>query len=81
MKFRTYVLVTVTAGVCGYLAYQNVLSDEQRADVSEKVRGIVKGAARVADQVKPIVEGIMTPHVQDHTNRQRTERQWEALGY
>lgn len=81
MKFRTYVLVTIAAGACGYLAYQNVLTDEQRANVSEKVQGIAKGAAHVADQVKPIVEDILTPHVQDHTNQERTERQWEALGY
>lgn len=83
MKFRGFVALTVFSGVGGYLAYQNLLSDEQREAVDERVRQVRAMASRIGSQVKPMLEDLFASHTQnaDHHNQEQTRRQWESLGF
>lgn len=85
MKFRTLVAVTCIAGVGGYLAYNNLLNEDQRAEVTTRFQKAQVTIQRVGQRLKPVIEDMASkakqPENYDHSNQERTRRQWEALGF
>lgn len=83
MKLRNFVALSALAGIGGYWYYTHGLSDEQRTDIEARVERVRATVSRVREQLKPLVdEAVHSATTEaDHTNKERTRRQWESLGF
>lgn len=82
LKQIVTVLGVITIGM--YLAYEHVLSDEQREEMRAVSEEISKAWNEVSDAISPLVKKGPT-HAEERAaveaNQERTRQQWEAIGY
>lgn len=74
---RMLVVAGVAAGG-GYIVYNHVLSDQDRASITNAVDSAKSLYKEVANRIKPLVQ---QQENQDTSNRDQTLRQWADLGF
>ena len=79
--------IPVVVGVVfvgSYLAYQYLLSDEQREALRSATEDIRKSTQEVSDAIAPLVKKGPTRQEEESAvreNQARTREQWRELGY
>ena len=85
MNVLRNIFIVMGAAIVGtYLAYEHVLSDEQREELRAANHEIQKAFRDVADTIEPIVSKGPTRAEEEaavEANQERTRKQWNAIGY
>ena len=78
-KLRTTLTIAALAAGTVYLAYRLLLSDEANASLTRGARAVTDPVERMCKLVDDAQGSVMEEDVLP--NRQRTEQQWDALGF
>ena len=78
-KLRTTLTVAALAAGTVYLAYRLLLSDEAKESIKNGARAVNDAVERMCKVVDDTQGSVMEEDVLP--NRQRTEQQWDALGF
>lgn len=74
----TLTIATLAAGIV-YLAYRLLLSDDAKDSIKSGARTVNDAVERICKVIDDAQGSVMEEDVLP--NRQRTERQWDALGF
>ena len=77
-KLRTTVILVGTVAALGAIAYRMLLSDEARTGLRNAATAVKDACETVCDTVNESYGVVMDDEL---PNRERTQRQWEELGY
>ena len=77
-RFGATVVALGTLAFVGYAAYRVLLSDQARENLRSCGQAVSDACSKVCDTVNEMY-GVVVED--DFPNRERTEKQWEALGF
>lgn len=78
-KLRTTLTIATLAAGTVYLAYRLLLSDEAKESIKSGARTVNDAVERMCKLIDDAQGSVMEEDVLP--NRQRTEQQWDALGF
>ena len=85
MNLLKRVVIIIGAAIVGsYLAYEHVLTSEQREEVRSANREVSKAFRDVSDAIEPLVSKGPTRAEEEAavvTNQERTRAQWREIGF
>ena len=77
-KLKTTLILVGTVAALGAITYRVLLSDEARAGLRNAATAVRDVCEKVCDTVNESYGVVMDDEL---PNRERTQRQWEELGY